>query len=69
MGERGEYRTSTQIDANHTDCEIYRLVNRLDGMAARLHEPDFKKAADAVASARHLVRKHMHKHDLETTNG
>ena len=64
-----EYRMADQIDANQADADIYRLASKLDGMAARHGQADFRKAADIVARARSLVRKRMHKGDLEATHG
>lgn len=63
------YRDSKQIDADHADLDLYRLASKLDGMAARLREPDFRRAADMLTGVRAIVRKHMHRLDQEKTHG
>jgi hypothetical protein len=62
-------KSAEQRDADVADLDLYRLASRLDRLAAVHGNADFRRAADIVASARSVVRKHMHPRDLEATHG
>jgi hypothetical protein len=60
---------AVQMAADDADYTTYRLQCKLDTMAAMYHTPDFKHASDMLKAVRAVVRKHMHRHDLEKTHG
>lgn len=63
-------RTPSQRDANEIDCDIHRLIARLERRAAEATPVDRAKwgaAASELRSARFHVRELMHSYDVEQT--
>lgn len=66
-------RTEIQRDANDIDCELYRVITRVerlyDGIKRRnpVSSREVLKALMSLRSARKPIRDLMHKHDVEMT--
>jgi len=62
-------RTVLQRECNSVDCDIYRLISKLETLADRIKVagPSLRSAAMELAGARPFVRKYMHEYDRSRT--
>lgn len=64
-------RSTLQEEANEADCDLYRVISRLEGLADRLPiaGPKLRAVANKLHAARPALRDLMHPADRERTRG
>lgn len=63
-------RTVLQRECDSIDCDVHRLMSKLERLADRIKTagPALRRAAMELASARPHVRRFMHEYDRSRTN-
>lgn len=64
-------RTVLQRDSDAADCELYRVISRIESLAERIPvaAPKLRGVAIKLRAARPDLRAFMHSDDLEATRG
>lgn len=66
---KAEFRTLLQAEANRLDCDLYRVIHQIEGLADRIPVagPKLRGVANKLFLARPDLRMLMHKNDRKET--